>query len=89
MSLLTASAMSKNYLEQAMEVAVQATAFDRSGKVAAALYFYVECVELLNKALASGLNDAAVCGKISEYSQRISDLQKQNGEFWLRLSYLL
>ena len=70
---------SKELLEEAAEAALQATAFDRSNSVSAAIYFYKHASSLLSQAIQKGISSSALSDKIKQYAGRAEELEQQKG----------
>lgn len=68
----------QNLLEQAANLAGQATAFDSGNSLPAAIYFYQQAVLLLQQAKNNGFQGAAIEEKILQYSQRADQLEQNH-----------
>jgi len=64
-------------IQQAADVARQATHFDTTSSFQAAIYFYRQAATLLERAASLGVSSPAITDRIQQYIGRADTLEKQ------------
>ena len=75
-------------IQQAAEVAHQATRFDSSGSEQAAAYYYEQAASLLDRAASLGAASPSINDKINQYRARAATLHQTIGEQFIYLIIL-